>query len=129
MTGRASKAKGYKYERDLELYGRNWFPRLKRLGSQGQNDKSDFAGVADWALEAKDRSPIRLSEWLREAEREAQNANKTWYAVLVKQRGKNVSQSYFVMPITRGFDLIWEHQKMKRKLKGLGYGPSDWADS
>ncbi|MEV2279298.1 hypothetical protein AB0I72_27340 [Nocardiopsis sp. NPDC049922] len=129
MSGRASKARGYRYEADLEKFGRSWFPRLKRLGSQGQNDKSDFSGVRDWALEAKDRSPIRLSEWLREAEREAANAGKPWYAVLVKQRGKNVSHSYFVMTITLGFNLIKEHQQMQSKLKELGYEPSDWANT
>lgn len=129
MSGRASKAKGYRFEHDLEKFGREWFPRFKRLGSQGQKDKNDFSGVPDWTFEAKDRSPIRLSMWLREAKQGAANAKKKWYAVLVKQRGKNVAHSYFVMDIGMAFDLIKEHQQMRKKLKELGIEPTDWADS
>src|SRR5699024_9718194 len=99
MSGRASKTRGYRYEHELESYGRKWWPRFKRLGSQGQKDKNDFSGVPDWTFEAKNQATIRLSEWLREAKQGAVNAKKTWYAVLVKQRRKNVSHSYFVMNI------------------------------
>lgn len=129
MSGRASRAKGYRWEYDIVKFAESIFPTFRRNGNvRGPNDVGDFDGVDGWILEAKNRSPLRIGEWLRETAAKAKKYGYRWYALLVKQRGKGVEDGMFIMRIPDGLTLIWEHQQMSRFLEGKGYGPSDWAN-
>ena len=42
--------------------------------------------------------------------REAMNANTDYYAAIVKRRGKNVADSYVVVPLSQWVDYyLWVH--------------------
>lgn len=107
MSGRASKQKGYRWEAEFREFARRWLPDITRNGGlYGQADRGDFSGVPGWVLQAKNHREFRLSQWLKEAEEQAENAGAEWFAVVVKRRGKGPEGGYFVMSIPKGLELI-----------------------
>lgn len=102
----ASKAKGTLYERELSEFIGQFFEtqRLPRTGAKDEGDvevrvTSDIRLV----IEAKNHKALSFSDWLRQAEveadhREAKVGNVACVpVVMAKRRGKNTSKSYVVM--------------------------------
>jgi len=83
------------------------FPYAYRRRQQGSVDKGDFGHTEDFCIEAKNCQSIDLPGFLREAEREAVNADARWPVVFIKQRGKAAaSEGYAVMRIGTFLELI-----------------------
>lgn len=95
----ASKRKGTSYESAVVEFLGRWFPHVERRALGGINDKGDVAGIPNVVLECKNEARIDLAGYMDEAKAEAANAGAPLYAAVVKRRGKNVSQSYVVMPL------------------------------
>jgi len=96
--------KGSQWETDTALYYRaNGFPLCERRARTGINDKGDLTGISPLVIhECKNEKTINLPGYLREAERERQNADAALGIVLVKRRGASVAQGYWVVTIETG---------------------------
>lgn len=97
MTNPA-KAKGTSFETAIVNYLREYGIECHRVVQNGWRDLGDIH-AGDWVLEAKNHKSIDLASFVDQAEREAGNADKPWFVAVVKRRGKNVSESYVVMPL------------------------------
>lgn len=96
----ASRRKGTAFETAVVNFLREaGYESAERRALNGRNDKGDVAGLPGWVLECKAEKTIDLAGYMGEACREAQNANATSYAAVVKRRGKGVSEAYVVMPL------------------------------
>ncbi len=103
MTNR-SKAKGTQYETLIrDFLKQEWADDIERLPLSGENDRGDIAnfrvgtGRHLIALELKNRTQLSLSQWVREAQVEAENYNAIAGAVVFKRKGKAAAGEQFVL--------------------------------
>lgn len=81
-----AKIKGTRWESlNVEFLSR-WWPKIKRAALEGTGDIGDLSHPEGWAVECKDRKPISLPAFLREAEDEARNKGVRHFVALVKNR-------------------------------------------
>lgn len=128
----ASKDRGTKWETAVVRYLQESIgtTAIERRALHGTEDKGDIAGIPDWVLECKDEQRITLSEYLKEAEREAENAGVNFYAAVVKARRKSVANAYVVVPLHMLPALILATQNANKdevknapgNLGGIGHG-------
>lgn len=113
-TGPKNKRTGAEWETRVLRYIRDKGWKAERLRLAGRDDEGDIA-INDpnlpyvLVLEAKapgPGQPIRLSEWVREAQREAENYQKArgadkrpYAAVVIKAPNKPVGKAYLVFPL------------------------------
>lgn len=81
-----AKIKGTSWETDNVRFLSRWWPKIKRAALEGTGDIGDLTLPEDWAVECKNRSPINLPLFLREAEAEAENKGARFFVALVKNR-------------------------------------------
>lgn len=81
-----SKIKGTRWESANVEFLAKWWPKIKRAALSGKGDVGDLTHPEDWAVECKDRTPISLPAFLREAEEEAKNKGARFFVALVKNR-------------------------------------------
>lgn len=101
----AGKAKGSRFENDLEQTCNELGTKARRLPRAGVKDIGDVAiELKDGAVlvcEAKAEKTIRLAQYLKEAAVEADHYEDKYGVVaypvaVVKQRGKAITQAYVV---------------------------------
>lgn len=70
MSGRASRRKGYQWERDVSLMFREFFPEAKRGIGQARSggEVPDVAGAAPFWIECKRGKKTNIKAALRQAE-------------------------------------------------------------
>lgn len=71
---------------------------VRRQAQEGARDVGDV-WARPFVLEAKNEKAITLAEYVRQAEREAENARLPYGAAVVKQRGKGPAAGYVVMSL------------------------------
>ena len=72
MSGRRSQAKGASGERELASILRGYGYDIQRGGSLSFGEEPDLVGLPGVHVECKRTEQLRLSEWLKQAERDAQ---------------------------------------------------------
>lgn len=93
-----SKAKGTAAETEVVRYLSN-FAGLKVMRNplQGSNDKGDiYVEGLPLVIEVKNCARMELSEWLKEAEIEKNNADADVGIVWHKKKGKSSAESWYV---------------------------------
>lgn len=129
-----AKAKGTAFEglvRDYLIEHHN--PAARRNVQMGSKDIGDLDGYFLHALEAKAEQKITLSDYIKQANREAVHAGQPFGCAVVKRRGSNVKDAYVVRDLAtdvrlmnrfrdmetalqdRSFDLWWEIDKEHRE--------------
>ena len=99
-----SRDKGTVAETAIVDYLRgNGHPYAERRALHGIDDLGDITGIPGVVIEAKACVKIELSEWAKEADREAQAADRRWPAhaphlrvVWHKRKGKSSPADWFV---------------------------------
>lgn len=81
-----SKIKGTRWESANVEFLARWWPKIKRAALEGTGDVGDLTHPEGWAIECKDRQPISLPMFLREAEAEAANRGVSRFVAIVKNR-------------------------------------------
>lgn len=110
-----AKIKGTKWETDNVRFLARWWPKMKRAALEGTGDVGDLTHPETWAVECKDRAPISLPAFLREAEAEAANKGVRFFVALVKNRrskgesGK-VEDGYAVTRTRVWAQVAYEHE-------------------
>jgi hypothetical protein len=97
-----AKVKGTNWETALVnfLKASHW-PFARRIALAGSKDIGDIS-LGDTPLggtvtiEAKDHAAITLASFVDEMQEECRNAGTEYGVVIIKRRGKNVSQAYVV---------------------------------
>lgn len=87
-----AKQKGTSFERQVvEYLARETGQELDRMPLHGTKDRGDVAGLRIGGkravVECKNRSKAELSQWLDEAEREAENDGAEFGFAVFKRRG------------------------------------------
>ena len=102
-----SKIRGTAFETAVVNFLRaNGFPFARRLALAGSADLGDLS-LGDTppggpvVIECKDHAKIDLSGFLTELDAECSNAGNEYGIVVIKRRGKNVSQAYVVTTLER----------------------------
>ena len=104
---RSNKAKGRGFERaTANFFQAAGFLWADRKTKRGARDPGDVTGIEDWTLECKNEKTINLAGAVDEATIEAANAGTTWFAAIIKRRGKNVRDAYVVMPLWLFIELV-----------------------
>lgn len=101
----ANKARGSRYEREIVDYLAPMFDtqRLPRTGTKDEGDVEVRFNKFRLIIEAKNHKAIALSDWLRQAEVEADNREAKLTdtvcvpVVFAKRRGKGTANSYVIM--------------------------------
>jgi len=108
--GNSSKKKGTAHESAVVTYLReHGFPTAERRALNGSQDKGDVAGVIGWVLECKSSKTFEPGPWLDEAEREAENAGVSRFAVVAKRRLKSdAAESFAILPLWLLVELMGE---------------------
>lgn len=93
-----SKQKGTAAETEVVRYLKNFCNlEVMRNPPQGQNDKGDiYVGGLPLVIEVKNCARMELSEWLKEAAAERNNASADVGVVWHKKRGKSSAEDWFV---------------------------------
>jgi hypothetical protein len=112
LVANRAKAKGSAWETAAVAYFReNGFPHADRLTLSGAQDRGDIRlgdGV-DVVVECKNHRSYSISEWLREAERERENASADIGVVLMHLTGKSkVEDAAVVMSPATFVDLLFQ---------------------
>src|SRR5690242_18816918 len=89
---------------------------MKRAALQGTGDVGDLTHPEGWAVECKDRAPISLPLFLREAEAEAANKGVKYFVALVKNRRSKgetgqVQDGYAVTRTRVWAQVAYEHER------------------
>lgn len=110
MRGRASKAKGYRGEKEfIEVLHESGWADAKRNGNiHGRADQGDASGVPGWAFQVKNVETARIPEFLKAAQEQAASAGAPWFGLVLKLRGKHIRDGAFVMPVWLAMRLIRE---------------------
>lgn len=112
-----NKARGTRFETAAVDYLNKLGVKARRLPRHGALDIGDMEiPLGDdlvLVVELKDEKTIRLSEYLRQADVEAENYAKrhdkgAYAAALVKRRGKGPGQAYLVFELDEGVALLRE---------------------
>ena len=101
------KARGTAFETAVVGYLRdNGFPFARRLSLSGSADQGDVS-LGDIppggpvTIECKDHAKIDLAGFITELEKECSNTGNECGIVIIKRRGKNVSQAYVLTTLER----------------------------
>lgn len=102
-----NKAKGTRWESDIEEFVNQSGLRARRLPRTGAKDIGDVAielGKTVLVVEAKNRKATDMAQWLREAQQEAENYEKkydvpTVSCVVTKTRGKGAHEGRVTMTL------------------------------
>lgn len=112
MTGgRAPKAKGSQFERDVVAVLRDagHIHAERAYGAGRPTDTGDIDGLPCFAIECKNHKALELAAWMDEAAKEAANINPDVLAVVVvKRRGKATTEAYAVMRLVDWAELTAE---------------------
>lgn len=73
MSGKASQRKGADGERELAAVLREYGYEIKRGGSMSFGEVPDLVGLPGVHIEVKRCEQVRLSEWMKQAERDSQH--------------------------------------------------------
>lgn len=99
-----SKVKGRVWETDIVKYLQAaGFKHAERRRLAGARDRGDIAGFPGLVIEAKNETPYRIPEWLREAEQERINDNAEWCVVWARRKGKPDPADGFVIMTGKQF--------------------------
>lgn len=103
-----SKAKGTAFETFIVNYLRDYYPNVERRTLGGQYDKGDISGTDNELVwECKDHKTLKLSEWLKEADTERQNAGASYGIVVAKRKGcGDPGQQYALLPLKELLSLL-----------------------
>ena len=94
-----AKARGTAWETAVVRYLRDHgLPGARRSAQHGAKDVGDIA-LEPFVLECKDHATLALSEWVRQAKREASNAGADYGVVVAKRRRASVADAYVVMDL------------------------------
>ncbi len=114
----ANKAKGSKWESDIENYLNDVGIKARRLPRAGAKDIGDVAITLNSdkviVVEAKNVASVTLKEFLRQAEVEADNyeakyKNICYPVVMVKARQQSVGEGRVIMTLDTLLNLLkWE---------------------
>jgi len=106
------KAKGSQWERDIAKYlvEAGFIYAERRYGAGNTQDKGDINGLPGLVIEAKNHKTMDFAGWLREAERERQNAKADYGIVVAKRRGKGAAEAYVVMTLA-DFARLWRERE------------------
>lgn len=109
-TGRAAKAKGSAFEREVVAYLKaHGFPHAERYyGAGRKDDRGDIAGVVGWTIEAKAHRSFDLAGWSDEAKREREAGETPYCAVIVKRPRKPTRDAYVVLTLEAWARLLRE---------------------
>jgi len=110
VNGRAMKARGSAFERDVAQYLRDHGHRYveRAYGAGRSDDRGDLDGLPRWVVEVKACRALDLAGWCDEAKREQGNAGSDYAAVVAKRRGKAVEHAYVVMTLSDWARLVGE---------------------
>ena len=104
-----SKQKGTAFERQIADYLRTYWPYADRAPLTGNKDRGDISGTPGLVWECKNAKTIKLSEWLQEAQIEAENAEADHGILVVKRRGTTAPGSqYAIVELEQLVDLLKE---------------------
>jgi len=115
MGNAYNKAKGSKFESDIESYCNDNNLHARRLPRAGAKDIGDVSVTLKsrsvLVVEAKNVARENMMDFLRQAEVEADNYEEkykgtTYPVVIVKARGKNISQARVTMTLETLRDLL-----------------------
>jgi hypothetical protein len=102
-NGRAMKAKGSQFERDVVavLRSHGWPHAERSYGAGRPRDVGDIDGLPGFCIEVKNCKRIELASFMDEAATEASNVilPNTWPVVVVKRRGKGAERAFAVMDL------------------------------
>lgn len=87
-----AKQKGTLAETAVATYLQGTWPQVERRTTAGQNDKGDIAGVPHSVVEVKNQRSYKIAEWLRETEKERENAQSDLGLLVIKPNGVGVSK-------------------------------------
>jgi len=110
VNGRAMKARGSQFERDVAQFLReHGHPYVERAYGAGRSDdRGDLDGLPRWTLEVKACRALDLAGWMDEAHREQTNAGTEYTAVVAKRRNRPVADAYVVMRLRDWARLVGE---------------------
>lgn len=80
-SGKASQRKGADGERELAAVLREYGYEIKRGGSMSFGEVPDLVGLPGVHIEVKRCEQVRLSEWMKQAERDSQHFKDGFTAV------------------------------------------------
>ncbi|WNI28616.1 hypothetical protein [Streptomyces sp. ITFR-6] len=102
-----NKAKGTAWESLIVAYLREHHnPSAHRNVQMGRLDIGDISGLYLHALEAKAEKTITLSDYIKQANREAINAGEPFGCAVVKRRMKGVADGYVVRDVATDVRLM-----------------------
>lgn len=111
----ANKAKGSLFERQIEDYFNACGLKARRLPRAGSKDIGDVAvellGTDVLVVEAKNVAKNLMSQWLREAEVEAENYAAKYHCgtfplVVTKARGQSIGQARVTMTVDQLIEFL-----------------------
>ena len=91
-----SKSKGTAAETAVVRYLHQWSTHVERRALSGSADKGDVSGVLGAVVEIKACKAMELSQWIKEADVERENAGASLAVVWHKRRGKSSPADWFV---------------------------------
>lgn len=112
-----AKQKGTAFETAVAKYMSLYFPNVERRALQGVNDTGDIAGISihgqPVVVECKNTKALNISEHIKEAIREAENAHAA-FPVLVQHaprvgfdKEENTSQQWAILQLHDFMELLW----------------------
>lgn len=111
VNGRAMKAKGSAFERELVRYRRDrGHPYVERAYGAGRSDdRGDLDGLPGYVVEVKCHRALDLAGFVDEAVREAANVGGDIVPVVIaKRRNRPVADAYAVMRLADWAQLVHE---------------------
>jgi hypothetical protein len=128
-----AKIKGTSWETDNVRFLSRFWPKIKRAALEGTGDVGDLTHPETWAVECKNRAPINLPQFLREAEAEAQNKGVALFVALVKNRRSKgetgrVEDGYAVTRTRVWAKVAYEHERRGEALDHLLALRQRWED-
>lgn len=108
-----SKQKGTAQESLIRDYLKTvWNPDIERMPLSGGKDRGDIAGFRVGAgrhliaFEIKNRTQVSLSEWIKEAQQEAENYGAVAGVACFKRKGKAAAGDQYVLATLSDFIAI-----------------------
>lgn len=104
----AARQKGTRFETSLLPELQKWYPGAKRAPLAGINDIGDFIlpGEARYALQAKNRKRMVLSEWVDQAGVQAKRLHPSAVGVVVHKRQGTTDPAEQYVTMKFG-DFLW----------------------
>lgn len=101
-----NKAKGTAWETAIVNFLREAGIVASRVVQHGRFDEGDIHVEGDYVIEAKNVQKIDLASFVEQAQSEALNAKRPFFAAVIKRRGKNASQGYVVTTLENWVALV-----------------------